>query len=1204
MKHLISSLFFVVFCATTLSAQCLTEFNKIIPDTHVSLSNGFGHAVARYGDYLAVADPWHDTLAMNGGVVLIYELEVDQWKPVATILPSNPEYFALFGFTLRLTENYLFVGTRNNPDVYIYSKSTGWQDKTEDQKITSPTGSDSFGRIIKVRSDEEKLLISEANTEEGVVYCYTKPVSGWTKENAPSQKIEPPSDGVGQSQRFGASLEFENDLLVVGAPGYNSSVGRVYVYQDQSGGNWNDFQLQGELDSSYPQGYSPEFGEYLQLMHGNIFVQAQSLSQHAIFQFKPQANWANAQADTVYYLTDSLGRERTTPLVTYDSSLLVLSTSDDDSIIAHTFQLSSDNVLTKAADTTLYPKSRSGYFPSGLHSDTNGNLSLGFKHDPINTTDNGVFWTVPNENNSWDFSKRIEKHYVYHTASEDYFGAEILRVNDHLLVGSPNDRRVGKGYGSVQIYQKSAERWQKVCEIVADSITRKFGSSIQFQNDHLYVGSDSSIHIFQKGASWSDWTLIERIVPPGSLFNQTFGFGANISMSESVMATMAVVNNAYSSLKNTLFIYEKGPSGWEYAQHIILRETKKVHDILASPIDVFEETILMTDYEAYVVEKDDTGTWAISAKLSDNNRNYLNRFAHSVILTDSLAYVGAMFANQGIRNSGAVYIFERNGEKWVDNFEPTIIEPSEKSENMYFGAAIQLFENKLAVGAHRSMYFFGLQGYTGDEASQSPGSVYIYEALNADWSQYHEWGQVYGDTSQVDNMYGINLVFDQEGLLVGAPYDSDVTGSKSGAIYHTPTNAFPSITVDSMSAAYCALDTLIQLEAAVPDGTWSGPGIVDAELGTFNPFVADVGVHELAYTVPCSYRNHLTVTVTPAFSAEYQQETVYQLCEEGTVLLSVASTDSVSYQWLYLPNGETEAQVLKDSVAQVKVSSAGRYWVQVGNSCLQQQLDTIHISIADPPILQVPDQQFSCDPYPTVHIDNFHPDYRYQLLQQQESISFEFVQTIQQNEVAIEHAGTFQVKTTYGSCEWFSTPFTIKGEMNDLSILPQNKVVRVCPLSDAQWLEVPPKEGFSYTWYYHAEENSPPAEVGNAYRMKAEKTGYYDVKVTYAQCEWTSEKKQVIFQEPTVLEEVANVFTPNSDGVNDTFGIPLTGVARYNLSILNRQGKLVYQTDDPTDYWDGGNFPSAVYLWILRYQNPCDDAPTTKKGYVSLMRGT
>ena len=948
----INLLIILILSIGSLSAQCLTEYNKIIPDTHVSINNGFGHSIARYGDYLAVADPWHDTLAMNGGAVFIYELEVNQWKPIATLLPSNPEYFALFGFTLTLTENYLFVGTRNSPDVYVYAKGSEWKNKTEDQKITSPNGSDSFGRTIKVRSDEEKLLISEANTGGGTVYCYDKPISGWTEPPVLSQQIEPPIDDLGQFQRFGASIDFENDLLVIGAPGYNFSVGRVYVYQDQSGGNWSDFQLQAKLDSSYPQGYSPEFGEFLQIIQGNIMVQAQSLSQHAIFHFKPQANWVDAKADTVYYLTDSLGRERTTPLISYDSSLLVFSTSANDSIKAHTFQLSSDNVLTKAADTTLYPKSRFNYFPSGIHIDTSGNLSLGFHHDPINTTDNGVFWTMPKENSGWDFSERIEQHYTYYTASEDYFGAEMLKVDDHLFVGSPNDRRTGKGYGSVQIYQKSAEKWQKVHEILADSITRKFGSSLQFQNDSLYVGSDSSIYIFQKGSSWSDWMLVEKIIPPDSLFDRTWGFGTHISFSESVLVTTATIDNAYSrGIRNTLFIYEKGPAGWEYKQHIILREPKNIQDILASPIDVLGETILMTDFEAYIVEKDDAGTWSISAKLSNIDRNYLNRFAHSVILTDSLAYVGAMFADRGVRNSGAVYIFEREGEKWVDNFEPMVIEPSEKLENMYFGADIQLFEDKLAVGAHRSQYFFGLQGYTGDQASESLGSVFIFEAIDDGWSQYRELGQVYGDTSQVDNMYGINLVFDQDGLLIGAPYDSDITGSKSGAIYHTPIAAFPRITVDSANAAYCALDTLIQLEAAVPGGTWSGPGIVDAAIGTFNPSIADVGIHDLTYTVPCAYRQQLTLEVTPTFFAEYQQGTVHQLCEEGTVTLLVSATDSVAYQWSYLPEGEDEVQVLEDSIAQIEVSRAGKYSVVVSNSCLQQQLDTIYVSIADPPIL-------------------------------------------------------------------------------------------------------------------------------------------------------------------------------------------------------------------------------------------------------------
>ncbi len=49
-----------------------------------------------------------------------------------------------------------------------------------------------------------------------------------------------------------------------------------------------------------------------------------------------------------------------------------------------------------------------------------------------------------------------------------------------------------------------------------------------------------------------------------------------------------------------------------------------------------------------------------------------------------------------------------------------------------------------------------------------------------------------------------------------------------------------------------------------------------------------------------------------------------------------------------------------------------------------------------------------------------------------------------------------------------------------------------------------------------------------------------------------------------------NVFTPNDDGFNDKFNpFPYTSVEKVNMTIFNRWGKVVYETDDPDINWDG-----------------------------------
>ncbi|MCF8349335.1 MAG: gliding motility-associated C-terminal domain-containing protein, partial [Bacteroidales bacterium] len=66
-----------------------------------------------------------------------------------------------------------------------------------------------------------------------------------------------------------------------------------------------------------------------------------------------------------------------------------------------------------------------------------------------------------------------------------------------------------------------------------------------------------------------------------------------------------------------------------------------------------------------------------------------------------------------------------------------------------------------------------------------------------------------------------------------------------------------------------------------------------------------------------------------------------------------------------------------------------------------------------------------------------------------------------------------------------------------------------------------------------------------------------------------------------------NAFNPKSSIVaNQTFGVvgDVSSLAGYKLQIYDRWGKILFETDDPTQPWDGkfegGEYaPLGVYVW-------------------------
>jgi len=84
---------------------------------------------------------------------------------------------------------------------------------------------------------------------------------------------------------------------------------------------------------------------------------------------------------------------------------------------------------------------------------------------------------------------------------------------------------------------------------------------------------------------------------------------------------------------------------------------------------------------------------------------------------------------------------------------------------------------------------------------------------------------------------------------------------------------------------------------------------------------------------------------------------------------------------------------------------------------------------------------------------------------------------------------------------------------------------------------------------------------------------------------------------------IPNVFTPNNDGVNDTFHVNCL-TESWNLFIYDRWGNLVYASKQGQGAaWDGYNMvglkvDDGVYFYIFSQQN----SESSLKGTVHLMR--
>ncbi|MCB9198522.1 MAG: gliding motility-associated C-terminal domain-containing protein [Flavobacteriales bacterium] len=85
--------------------------------------------------------------------------------------------------------------------------------------------------------------------------------------------------------------------------------------------------------------------------------------------------------------------------------------------------------------------------------------------------------------------------------------------------------------------------------------------------------------------------------------------------------------------------------------------------------------------------------------------------------------------------------------------------------------------------------------------------------------------------------------------------------------------------------------------------------------------------------------------------------------------------------------------------------------------------------------------------------------------------------------------------------------------------------------------------------------------------------------------------------------EIPNTFTPNEDGINDTWNLDFTAYSDVNLIVFSKWGREVYATGDKEIHWDGlspsgAKLPSGVYYYVLELNG----GEIKQSGFITLLR--
>ena len=162
--------------------------------------------------------------------------------------------------------------------------------------------------------------------------------------------------------------------------------------------------------------------------------------------------------------------------------------------------------------------------------------------------------------------------------------------------------------------------------------------------------------------------------------------------------------------------------------------------------------------------RSETG-WVQHQKLNASDAVGGDQFGTTLAMSGDYAIVGAPRKDDVGNNSGAAYIFTRQGTEWVE--QAKLIAPDARAGD-YFGISVAIDGDTALVGGHRV-----------NKPMADAGSVYVFERLGNSWIQT-AWLTAPDATRFA--YFGFSVGIDEDTAIIGAIRD-DEAGSDAGAAY-------------------------------------------------------------------------------------------------------------------------------------------------------------------------------------------------------------------------------------------------------------------------------------------------------------------------------------------------------------------------------------------------------------------------------------
>jgi RHS repeat-associated protein len=740
--------------------------------------DSFGRSVSMIGDYAIVGAYGDDDSGSSSGSAYIFLREGTDWNEEAKLTASDAADNDYFGYSVSIDENYAVVGAHQDDDIgsssgsaYVYpfftlsfsaepalieageSCTLWWRSSLADSCSIEPDiGNVDLSGTINVYPSQTTTYTITAVGSDGVVSKSATVVVidptllpsvtlsadpetilngesctlSWTSTNASSCTIEPD---------FG-SVELSGSMTVT--PGEDTT---YTIAAGNSGGTATDSVtviVTPTITILEPDGIDD-------LAHSSFVIQ-----------WDDGDNDDNAMI-SLYYDVDGSGE---------DGTFIVSGLSEDPDGEGH------DEYLW---DTTEVPEG--DYYVYGVIDDG--------KNDPTIQYSQGTV-TIAHS-----LSSEV-KLTASDGATSDYFGISVSISGDYAVVGAYQGDGSVSNTGSAYVFRRDGPVLSEEIELTASdgSYQDSFGYSVSMSGDYAIVGaykddgveSDTgAAYVFMReGSGW----LEQAKLSPGDVAYQDY-FGYSVSISGDYAIVGAYGDDDGGSSSGAAYVFKREGTDW-IEQAKLMASDAAASDYFGRAVAIGGDYAVVGAYRdddrgtdsgsAYVFKRESTD-WFEQAKLTASDGAAGDYFGWSVSISGDYVVTGAYKADGIESDTGAAYVFKRQGVEWI---QETRLTASDGGASDYFGISVSIGGGYAIVGAYRD-----------DDGGSDSGSAYLFKREDTDWVEEEKLTATDGEPG---DYFGRAVAINWDAAIVGA-YRDDDSGSESGSAYIYPIMGAAALTV-------------------------------------------------------------------------------------------------------------------------------------------------------------------------------------------------------------------------------------------------------------------------------------------------------------------------------------------------------------------------------------------------------------------------